>query len=354
MASVEVRLSVFIVFSFGLAQLTFAAKDSELQEPQRDERTWPGASPYGVAVLKQQEIKKLLKEGRFPEASEILESLTKEHPKDTALKFALAKVKFQAGQRSDALKIIEQLIPQFAYPSRGDLVKRARIMSRMFYAQDLAQEYQEALQALRNADYKEASKKFSALQLKDPTNVDVLVRLGQSSFQANELENATDWFTRAKNLVPWDTEVLAWLGRVLFQKGELGKSLKEFKSIRAVESNPELFLIWHAQALAAANLYQDAVKILEREVSRDPMKLQSILALSKIKLEIPDWDQKQFWMIRRDLQLVLSRLSEFEKKKAYKSLNEFDVNMGAPPDLKEQTLMLLKQVERRLAGNPNS
>jgi len=192
------------------------------------------------------------------------------------------------------------------------------------------------------------------LQPRDQANLSVLLRLGQISLLSKDFAKGVEWLQKAKDFAPWDAEISAWLGRAYFQKGDLGKSLKEFRSARILDPSPEIWSIWNAEALASANLYNDAIKILEREVARDPMRLHSMVALARIKLDQPDWDLKRFWVIRKDLQLVLSRLNERAKLDGKKAAAEFEVSLVSTAEIKEQTVLLLKLVERRLAGNPNS
>ena len=112
--------------------------------------------------------------------------------------------------------------------------------------------------------------------------------------------------------------------------------------------------LWLSAALFSYGQKAQAVQVLEEDVKAQPFHLSSLLQLAWTRSQVLSRDNQTLWAGRKDVQLILSRLEQYEKRGLLNPAQwEFEGQLGldmrqSASELKAEANKLLQQIESRL------
>lgn len=227
-------------------------------------------------------------------------------------------------------------------------MRRTRVISRLFLSNAAFQAYQEGVNFLSARKYRDAQKQLERALDLESSNVEILVRLGQSLAMEGDYDSAAERLRLAKALNPFEPELKLWLGRSLHQRGELPEAIEELRS--AYESLPgsELAPAWYAEALSSASQRIAAIQLLEGDTRDHPFHLVGLITLARLRLQgAAPHESQPLWEAKRDLQVAMSRL---EKYPSSKSEGELSVDLRDPTKLKSDIQALIQGIDSRISA----
>jgi tetratricopeptide (TPR) repeat protein len=298
---------------------------------------------------------RLLKEKKYVDAVLVLRKLVKISSLQTEASIRLARALTYSGRREEALSTLWQLVDKSSGKRKEHLIQQGRVVSKLFLTNENFQLYQDGLNLLVAGKIRAAQEKLEKALALEPDNVEVLTRLGQALVISGDHDSAAERLRLAKKHNPYEPNVQLWLGRALFLRGEKQEALNELKAASQTLKTSQLVNLWLAESLKSSGKILEAVQVLEKDAKENPLHLQSILEMAKMRVAAvengrdgPD-QQSVLWSARRQLQLVLSRFPEYADR--FKQF-QFDVELGLeianPTELKSQTEALLERIETKL------
>lgn len=332
--------------------LVFSALSAGATEPSSD----PWTQEVGYENTDYLEARQLMKERKWPEAAIVLRSLLRKSP-ESSVTMDLVRALTYAGRREEALSLLGQAASrEKKAPRLEQLVKRTRVLSRLFLTNSSFQIYQDGLNLMRAAKYRAARERFEKALEVEPDNVEVLVRIGQSLLLEKDEDSAAERLKLAKKLNPYEPQVRLWLGQAMYRRGELREAVEEFRLAHQELTGSQLAPLWFAQSLRALGSRDAAIKVLETDVVSNPEHLQSLILMAQIRLETASRDPQPLWAARKDLQVAVSRIAAYENA----PFPAFEGEMGFEAqktyaELKEEIAKLQAQVDgqlERVASEP--
>lgn len=287
---------------------------------------------------------------KWVEAAIVLRTLVKKRPGFTLGALDLATSLAHVGRREEALTILSTSISREKGSRRETLMRRARVLSCLFLTNGTFQLYEDGVNLLYQKKYRDARTRFAkALEL-EPDNVEILVRSGQSLIMDGDFDSAAERLRLAKRLNPWEPEVSLWLGRAFHKRGELTEAVAELKVADLAISDSELAAIWLSDALLSVAQPGAAIAALESDIKTHPYHLESVLSLAKLRAA--STSKESLWSARKDLQLTLSRIDQYETgtrlgEDVFERDLELDLRRPAA-EIKSEAQKLLQQVQGRL------
>lgn len=284
-----------------------------------------------------QQAQKWMAEGRWEDASVALNGILRRNPGGLltlpSVGLDLIRAMAHLGRREEAVSLLDQALGREKKAARrAQLLSRIRIVSRMFLSNATFQFYQDGINLLDAAKYRAAREKFEKALEKEPDNVEILVRLGQCLLMEGDEDSAAERLRLARKLNPFEPEIRLWLGRALQKRGELKQAIEDLRTASNELPGSELAALWYSEALFASGKRSAAIQQLEGALERSPMHLEGLVALARLKVDAAlageSRREEALWSARRDLQLVVSRLS------AYKPGNP-ETKTGGEGDLDE-------------------
>jgi tetratricopeptide (TPR) repeat protein len=329
---------------------------AHLAEPQ----PWPENVPSNSDF---QEATALLKRRQWAEAAIALRSVLNREPRLLPAIMDLGDALTQSGRREEALGMINAAIMREKGPRRAQLLEKLSVLSRLFLTNATFQLYQDGLNLLRVRKYKPARERFEKALAQEPDNVEILVRLGQDLVLENENVAAAERLKLARKFNPFEPETHLWLGRAFQEQGELADAVQELRLARADLKDSELAPAWYADALFAEGNREAAVEALESDVKAHPLHLSGLFMLVEFRLaDLPPEDKsaqdsghgsgeasRALWSVRQDLQLVISRLPQYESDQP-RFESELGLELRKPEDeFKSELRKLMQKVDQQIA-----
>jgi tetratricopeptide (TPR) repeat protein len=296
------------------------------------------------------DAKALLARAKWEEAAIVLRSVLKKNPGFFPGAIELARALVYLGRREEALTLLSQAILRQPPGTRKTaLIARVGVVSRMFLTQKTFQVYQDGLNLLSQQKFRAARERFEKALETEPDNLEVLTRIGECLVLEGDFDSAAERLRLAKRLNPYEPEISLWLGRALHQRGELGQALDELRVASEGLNNSERAPVWYALALLSAGNRKGAVQELEADTEESPFHLTSMVTLARIRTESARDNLESLWSARKELQVALSRLPQYELGEAKRSESELGVELRQPAaTLKSEINSLLGQLDGRL------
>jgi len=303
--SVE-RLSP-ISFVFATIMLLFAVPAWGVQDSVQK---FPMPMVSSAADLEEAQV--LLKNKKWAEAAVVFRSVVRKLPDYSPAAMGLARALVFSNRREEALAVLWRAADREKAPNRSVLIRRGRVISRQFLSSGSFQVYQDGLSFLQARKYRQARERFEKALAQEPDNVEVLVRLGQCLALDQDYDSATEYLRFAKRLNPHEPEIRLWLGRTMHQRGEIKEAIEELRLAKAQLQNSELAPVWLSAALFSYGQKVQATQVLEEDIKAQPYHLASLLHLAWTRTQAVSRDNQALWAARKDMQLILSRLDQYE------------------------------------------
>ena len=270
------------------------------------------------------------------------------------------------GHREEALKRLSQAVNYVKSSQKAQLFTRIRVLSRLFLTNTTFQTYQDGLILLTSRKFKPAQEKFEKALSEEADNVEVLMRMGQSTLLDGSPKQALIHFKLAKQLDPFDPEIRLWLGRALQSRGNTGEALVELKeahyslkdsgkdsakgSSRDSGKISETAALWYADSLASSGQIGTALRILSQDSKSNTSHLYSLLAAAKLRTQASRSDASSWNLARKDLNLALKRLEQAKISDSASSSQIQDnpalAQDKTPEEIKVEILGFLKQIDQ--------
>ncbi len=301
-----------------------------------------------LTLARYQEGRDRLTKKEYAEAAIILRGVLKDAPRFSAAAIDLAKALIFEGRREEALIVLSEAADRESGRRKDVLIRRQAICSRQFLTNASYQQYQEGLGHLNARRTKTAADVFEKVLQKEPHNVEVLLRLGQSLILDNDFDSAAERLRLARRLNPNEPQLRLWLGRALHKSVELKEAIEELRAGYKGNQPSEQASLWLHEALAAAGQKSQAVQVLEQSVKNTPFHLRALLALSKLRYSTIDKDASELWNVRKDLQLALSRFEEYSELKTDRLEGDLGLDFRNLDQLRSEIQSLLQKIDLRL------
>lgn len=295
-----------------------------------------------------QDSKDHISKKQWSEATVLLQRVTKNAPQWTPGALMLAKVLTYSGRRTDAIQVLENTIQHEKGESRQALIRQTNVLSRIFYTQESSKIYQEGLRLVREKKYRLGRERLQRALEIESNNLEILLRLGQCFVLEGNVDSAAETLLVAKKLGPFEPEVHLWLARALHQRGELKKSLQEFHSIRDELKTSEIAPLWHAEAQVSAGQKNAAIQLLEKNTREHPMHLYALYFMALLKYQAFPREESTLWGVRKDLQLILSRLENYISPQQSKFESELGLDLRNKEFVQTETHLLLSRISAKL------
>ena len=289
--------------------------------------------------------------------SEAVVVLRKLEGRTTSPEFAFdfAKALVYSGRREEALGVLTRASVRQSGPVRATMIRRSKVISRLFLTNATFLVYQEGLNFLSAQQYRAAKERLEKALDQEPDNVEILVRLGQAMLLSGDVDSAAERLRLAKKLNPHQIEIRLWLGHALALRGELPASLEELRAANDSMKDSEEAESWYADALAQSGQKQFAIQVLDKNLRTRPLHLRSLVNMAKLKLQVSGGRESQLlWSIRKDLQLAQSRLADYESYKPAPTPESLVLDLRDIVGIKAEITEISQKVEARLAAVPSS
>jgi len=320
------------------------------------------ASPSELAPLSQTEdpsepslleARKLLDKKKWSEAAVAFRLLLKNDSSSPSILTGLSTALTYSGKRAEALELLGQAVGRAHGSQRVMLIRRTRVLSKLFLTNDTFKIYQEGLNLMFAKKYRSAKDRFEKALSEESDNVEILTRLGQSLLLENAAENAVERLQAAKKLNPFEPEVRLWLGRAHHQRGALNEALPELRAALSDLPGSELPPVWLAETLSSLGQTSSAIRVLTNDTKTWPYHVLSLIMSARFRAQLAHTDSQILWAARKDLQLALSRLDQYMSPDALSHEGDLGLDLRRPiGETKAEIQKLLQQIQGRLDESP--
>ncbi len=110
---------------------------------------------------------------------------------------------------------------------------------------------------------------YDAVVKQDPTNLSLLLRLGELQYRTNDMVKAQEAFTKAQAIAPASVAASFWLALLSEHRGEWDAAITHLNQVAAKASDPGVYLrlsYYYSQA----GRYKEATGVLEKLVATEP------------------------------------------------------------------------------------
>ena len=325
----------------GITLSTVAHAESDMMSEPLPQTDLGPSSDYSEAL-------KLMNQKKWAEAAIVLRSILKAEPGSMTAMLTLSRSLVYSGRREEALGLLSQAVAREKGPRkvsrRVDLMRRIRVMSRLFLTNSTFQIYQEGLNLIDSRKYKLARERFDKALAIEPDNIEILLRSAQCFVLDGEYDSAAERLKLARRLNPYEPEIRLWLGRALHERGEIQPALEDLRVADQELKGSELAPVWLAEALASSSQREFAIRVLLEDIRDYPLHVPSLLTLARMRAD--DSDSNALWSTRKDLQVALSRLGEYTAPDRPRFESELGVELRqSQEELKEQIQKILHKIE---------
>ncbi len=282
------------------------------------------ASPARAGALST-EITQLLQAQKWEEAAVALKNLLKKEPTVREYRYALATSLYQSGRREEALGVLNEWVEKEKGRDRMSLVQRIRTLSRQFSTTETFQLVQDAMAGMNAKNFRGAREKLERAMESEGDNVEILVRIAQALTLEGDYDTAVERLRAARKLNPFEPQIVLWLGRNAFFKGQNAEALELLRSAHTqITGSPEssartleLAALWLSETLQASGQFGLGLQVLENDVRDNPLHVQALLAYAqalirnpakRVESVAPNSPDPALMEARKVLQLAQSRL----------------------------------------------
>jgi tetratricopeptide (TPR) repeat protein len=325
------RLGASLVISLGLVSAPVYAQLSDSAE-YADAKGLIARKKWDEAVIA---LRKLYRDEQG--SSEIVNDLTR------ALTYS--------GRREEALSFLGHAISRRQGAARSALIRKSRVLSRLFLTQTTQQNYQDGLGLALSRKYKLARERFEKSLEIEPDNVEILLRLGQCLVLENDFDSAAERLKLARKLNPHEPQIHLWLGKALKERGEINEALDELKSAYTQLSVSELAAAWYGDTLAQSNGRPAAFKILEKDLSEHPRHLLTLATYLRLRVSgslDERTDAQTLRALRQKLEDGLALSEQYRAGLPEGGVDELGIDLRDEKEIRQQLETIRDRLDARL------
>ena len=238
--------------------------------------------------------------GFYPQAKEIYLKIVEDFPE---VNLNLAAIASEDGQIEEAFAYLEEIQPDSdwyvsALALKADLyqmegltdVAREKLLEALTYSEDpllilgLAEldseleNYQEAIQGYAQLDNR---------SIYEQTGISTYQRIGFAYAQLGKFETATEFLEKALEL-EYDDLTAFELASLYFDQEEYQKAVLYFKQLDTISPDFEGYEYGYSQALHKEHQVQEALRIAQQGLEKNPFETRLLLAASQFSYELHD------------------------------------------------------------------
>lgn len=298
-----------------------------------------------------------IQKGNWSEAATLSKDLLTKFPHSPNLVSSLVNSLTHLGNKEQAIALINQEIAETQGETQAFLIQKGRVLGRLFLSNKTFETFQEGMNFFKQKKFKAAREKFEKAILNEPTNSELMTRIGQCLLSEGDSTRAIHYLSSASKLSPYEPEIRLWLGRALSFQNRASKkdagAISELKIAHQALQESEIPALWLAEAIASTGQLSLAVAQLEEHIKKNPLHVAVLEALARLRLLTPSQsglpDLRATWNARKDLQLAQSRMGEYTLWRSSAPLMEFAIDPLKPvQELQAEIQKLQGQIDAKL------
>ena len=263
--------------------------------------------------------------GFYPQASQIYEKLS---PKFPEVNISLASIASEDGLIEEAFAYLENISPESdwyvsALVLKADLyqmegltdVAREKLLEARNYSDDPLLIFGLAELDSELGNDLEAIKGYALLDnrsIYQQTGISTYQRIGISYARLGKFESAIEFLEKAIEL-EYDDQVAFELASIYFDKEEYQKAVLYFKQLDTISPDFEGYEYGYSQALHKEHQTEEALKIAQQGLSKNPFETRLLLHASQLSYELHQPEQAETYLLQaqenaEDQEEILLRL----------------------------------------------
>ena len=276
--------------------------------------------------------------GFYPQASQIYEKLS---PKFPEVNISLASIASEDGLIEEAFAYLENISPESdwyvsALVLKADLyqmegltdVAREKLLEARNYSDDPLLIFGLAELDSELGNDLEAIKGYAILDnrsIYQQTGISTYQRIGLSYARLGKFESAIEFLEKAIEL-EYDDQVAFELASLYFDKEEYQKAVLYFKQLDTISPDFEGYEYGYSQALHKEHRTEEALKIAQQGLSKNPFETRLLLHASQLSYELHQPEQAETYLLQaqenaEDQEEILLRLGTlYQEQERYEDI----------------------------------
>ena len=276
--------------------------------------------------------------GFYPQASQIYEKLS---PKFPEVNISLASIASEDGLIEEAFAYLENISPESdwyvsALVLKADLyqmegltdVAREKLLEARNYSDDPLLIFGLAELDSELGNDLEAIKGYAQLDnrsIYQQTGISTYQRIGLSYARLGKFESAIEFLEKAIEL-EYDDQVAFELASLYFDKEEYQKAVLYFKQLDTISPDFEGYEYGYSQALHKEHQTEEALKIAQQGLSKNPFETRLLLHASQLSYELHQPEQAETYLLQaqenaEDQEEILLRLGTlYQEQERYEDI----------------------------------
>ena len=276
--------------------------------------------------------------GFYPQAKEIYQHIVTEFPE---VNLNLASIASEDGNVEEAFAYLEEITPESdwyvsALALKADLyqlegltdVAREKLLEALNYSDDALLVFGLAELDSELGNYQEAIQGYAQLDnryIYEQTGLSTYQRIGYAYAQLGKFEAATEFLEKALEL-EYDDQTAFELASLYFDQEEYQKSVLYFKQIDTISPDFEGYEYGYSQALHKEHQTEEALKIAQQGLSKNPFETRLLLLASQLSYELHQPEQAEAYLLQAqenadDQEEILLRLATiYQEQERYEDI----------------------------------
>ena len=276
--------------------------------------------------------------GFYPQASQIYEKLS---PKFPEVNISLASIASEDGLIEEAFAYLDNISPKSdwyvsALVLKADLyqmegltdVAREKLLEARNYSDDPLLVFGLAELDSELGNDIEAIKGYAQLDnrsIYQQTGISTYQRIGISYARLGKFESAIEFLEKAIEL-EYDDQVAFELASLYFDKEEYQKAVLYFKQLDTISPDFEGYEYGYSQALHKEHQTEEALKIAQQGLSKNPFETRLLLHASQLSYELHQPEQAETYLLQaqenaEDQEEILLRLGTlYQEQERYEDI----------------------------------
>ncbi|MFS9180525.1 tetratricopeptide repeat protein [Streptococcus timonensis] len=276
--------------------------------------------------------------GFYPQASQIYEKLSTKYPE---VNINLASIASEDGLIEEAFAYLENISPESewyvsALVLKADLyqiegltdVAREKLLEARNYSDDPLLIFGLAELDSELGNDLEAIKGYAQLDnrsIYQQTGISTYQRIGLSYAKLGKFESAIEFLEKAIEL-EYDDQTAFELASLYFDKEEYQKAVLYFKQLDTISPDFEGYEYGYSQALHKEHQTEEALKIAQQGLSKNPFETRLLLHASQLSYELHQPEQAEAYLLQaqedaEDQEEILLRLGTlYQEQERYEDI----------------------------------
>jgi tetratricopeptide (TPR) repeat protein len=129
----------------------------------------------------------------------------------------------------------------------------------------------------------------------------------------------------------------------------MNDAIEMFRKAKPMVTNSEQASLWLSEAYAVSGQKNKAIQVLEKDAQSRPEHLQVLIQAARYRVQLFDKDPKMLWEARKELQLALSRLSEYQPIERGSMAGDLGLVLFDPEQMRSEIQKMMDRIELKIA-----